>query len=410
MNVLIVTQYFWPENFRINEVALELKKAGHLVEVLTGQPNYPEGSFHKGYGSLKIKKEVWQDIPVYRLPIVARGRNNKAKLTLNYLSFILSGLFLGPLLLRKRSYDVILSFGLSPVFQVIPASFIGWIKKVPVVLWIQDLWPQSASATGHIQSEWIINLLKKAVAFSYRHTDMLLAQSKAFFPHISELNSSQISVRYLPNFVDDSFLTPNMEAFIDPEAFKPGFNIVFAGNIGAAQSVETILNAAEKLKSAPQIRFIIFGQGSKLDWLKTQIELKKLENIVLAGYRPIDEMPAILSQASALLVTLAKQPIFALTIPSKIQAYLASGRPIIASLDGEGAKIIHEASAGITVPAEDADALSNAILMLSKLSQTELDLMGENAQIFFKMHFTQGRVMRVLESYLEEAVDNYKGQ
>lgn len=410
MRILIVSQYFWPENFRINEVVCDLKLSGHEVDVLTGKPNYPGGIIYQGYSGSKPMEELWNDIPIYRLPIIARGKKNTFKLALNYLSFIFSGLLFGPLLLRKKKFDVIFVYAPSPIFQVIPASFIGWLKKAPVVLWVQDLWPQSASATGHIKSSMILNMLEKAVAFAYRHTDLLLAQSQAFIPCIQQLNPTGIPVKYLPNSVDDSFLYDSEIKTVSPFTFPPGFNVIFAGNIGSAQAIETIVDAATQLSVYPAIRLVIFGQGSQLEWLKTEISRRKLENIVLGGQRPIEEMPSILGQASALLVTLAKQPIFSLTIPSKLQAYLASGKPVIACLDGEGARIVQEAHAGITAPAEDAGALAEAVLQLYHSPIEKLTQMGRNAQNYFKMHFKQDLVMRMLVSELESVIEQYKGK
>lgn len=409
MNILIVSQYFWPENFRINEIARDLNISGHTVEILTGQPNYPDGKFYKGYGVHRNCKQDWDGIPVYRLPIIARGRNNPFRLVLNYLSFILLGLIYAPFVLRKKSYDVIFVYAPSPIFQVIPASFIGWLKKIPVVLWVQDLWPQSASATGHIQSPFLLKILEKAVVFSYRHTDLLLAQSHAFIPHIQQLNHSKVPLKYLPNSVDDSFLlfSHKDQEITDDAEF---FDIVFAGNIGMAQSIETIVAAAENLVSYPKIRFLIYGQGSKLTWLETEIFKKELQNIILCGQRPLDEMPGLLQQSSALLVTLAKQPIFALTIPSKLQAYLATGKPIIACLDGEGARIVEEAKAGLTTPAEDAQRLVEAILRLYHTSTEELIDMGHNAQNYFKMNYKHDLVMNLLADYLKFAIHQHRGK
>ncbi|WP_229007162.1 glycosyltransferase family 4 protein [Methylophilus sp. Leaf408] len=410
MKVLIVSQYFWPESFRINEVARDLKQSGHEVEVLTGKPNYPEGVFYQGYSGVKTMQELWNDIPVHRLPMVARGQNNKYKLVLNYLSFIVSGLLFGPFLLRKRQFDVIFVYAPSPIFQVIPASFIGWLKKIPVVLWVQDLWPQSVSATGHIESKLALRLLEKAVSFAYRHTDLLLVQSEAFIPQIKRLSTPDTPVKYLPNSVDDTFLNPAAQHQASIKALETGFNVMFAGNIGSAQAIETIVEAAEKLNSNTQIKFVVLGRGSKLEWLKAQISSRNLNNIVLAGHHPVEAMPHLLRQASALLVTLAKQPIFELTIPSKVQAYLASGKPVIACLDGEGARVIREAQAGLTVPAENAALLVEAVMKLYETQQNDLEQMGLNGQNYFKMHFQHHLVMNSLISYLQAAIQQKQGR
>lgn len=409
MNVLIVSQYFWPESFRINEVVHDLQKSGHVVEVLTGKPNYPEGVIYKGYDSLKPMTEIWHGIPVYRIPMIARGRNNKLKLVLNYLSFVFSGLIFAPFILRKKRFDVIFVYAPSPIFQVIPASFLGWLKKIPVVLWVQDLWPQSVSATGHIKSRTILKLLEKAVSFAYQHTDLILAQSEAFIMPVKRLCPPSVPVKYLPNSVDDSFLLPEVIHNISLDSLKSGFNVMFAGNIGSAQAIETIVDAAEILATHDQIKFVMLGRGSKLNWLTLEISKRNLNNIIIGGQYPIEDMPTILRQASILLVTLSKQQIFALTIPSKIQAYLASGKPIIACLDGEGARIIKEAGAGVAVPAENVDLLVKAILQLYESNQNDLEKMGLNGQNYFKMHFQHKLVMTSLISYLEEAIHKKTG-
>lgn len=410
MRILILSQYFWPESFRINEVARDLLQAGHQVEVLTAMPNYPEGVFYPGYSNPKPMQEEWNDIRVHRLPIIARGKRNKYKLALNYLSFIFSGLLIGPFLLRRRKFDVVFVYAPSPIFQVIPASFIGWLKKAPVVLWVQDLWPQSVSATGHIKSKLALKLLEKAVSFAYQHTDFILAQSEAFIPQIKRLCPPSTPVKYLPNSVDDSFLSPAPKHQVSIKALETGFNVMFAGNIGSAQAIETIIDAAEKLKLNAQIKFVILGRGSKLDWLKTQISSRHLNNILLAGHHPVEAMPHLLRQASVLLVTLAKQPIFELTIPSKIQAYLASGKPVIACLDGEGARIVKEAKAGLTAPAENSRLLAEAILHLCHSNHNDLEQMGLNGQNYFKMHFQHHLVMNSLLRYLVEAIHQKQGR
>lgn len=409
MKVLIVSQYFWPESFRINEVVSDLKKSGHVVEVLTGKPNYPEGIAYKGYNYLKPMTELWDGIPIYRIPMTVRGRNSKFKLILNYISFVISGLVFAPFILRKKHFDVIFVYAPSPIYQVIPASFLGWLKRIPVVLWVQDLWPQSVSATGHIKSKIALKILEKTVAFAYKHTDLILAQSEAFITHIKRLCPANIPVRYLPNSVDDSFLTPVIKQKLSTDILESDFNIFFAGNIGSAQAIETIVETAEKLSIHQGIKFIFLGQGSKLAWLNKQIVEKKLSNIVLAGHYPFESMPFLLRQSSALLVTLAKQPIFELTIPSKIQAYLASGKPIIACMNGEGARIVKEANAGLTVPAEDVDQLTEAILKLAECDRNDLEQMGLNGQNYFKMHFKQSLVMSSLISHLEKAIDRKIG-
>ena len=405
MKILIFSHYFWPESFRINELACSLKARGHEIEVITGKPNYPEGKFFSGYTAWGIDKEFWRDIPVYRLPMLARGNKGAFKLAINYCSFIISGLLLAPLLVRRAKYDVIFVYGVSPIFQSIPASFLGWLKGVPVVLWIQDLWPQSAEATGYIKSPFLLKLLNNFVRFTYAHTDLLLVQSKAFIEPIAEL-APNIPCAYYPNSVEKEFYSPKhiIAPFIKP--LQSDFTVLFAGNVGEAQSMKTILAAAEKLQKNTEIKIVILGSGSKLEWVAQQKSDKKLTNLYLEGRFPVETMPVLLRQASVLLATLANQPIFEMTVPNKIQAYLAVGKPVIACLNGEGAKLIRQAKAGIAVKAEDSADLVRAIIKLYQMSESERAQMGTNGRAYFKKHFDGEMLTTQLIEHFEKLTLN----
>jgi len=405
MRILIFSQYFWPESFRINELACSLKARGHEIEVITGKPNYPEGKFFSGYTAWGIDKEFWRDIPVYRLPMLARGNNGSFKLAINYCSFIISGLLLAPWLVRRAKYDVIFVYGVSPIFQSIPASFLGWLKGVPVVLWIQDLWPQSAEATGYIKSPFLLKLLNNFVRFTYAHTDLLLVQSKAFIEPVAEL-APNIPCAYYPNSVEKEFYSPKhiIAPFIKP--LQSDFTVLFAGNVGEAQSMKTILAAAEKLQKNTEIKIVILGSGSKVEWMAQQISDKKLTNLYLEGRFPVETMPVLLRQASVLLATLTNQPIFEMTVPNKIQAYLAAGKPVIACLNGEGAKLIRQAKAGIAVKAEDSADLVRAIIKLYQMSESERAQMGTNGRAYFKKHFDGEMLTTQLIEHFEKLTLN----
>ena len=407
MRILVVSQYFWPENFRINELVCSLSKLGHEIDVLTGKPNYPEGKFYFGYSIFGKKFERWKETQIYRLPILSRGSNNKLRLVMNYLSFIVSGIIFAPWMLRNKKYDVIFVYGTSPIFQAIPASFIGWIKRLPVVLWVQDLWPQSAEATGYVKSAWLLVLLEKAVRFTYVHTDLLLVQSEAFIKPVSKL-SNNTPVTYYPNSADEAFYAPSDINAPEIESLKSGFSVLFAGNIGKAQAVETILAAAEKLHAYPEIKIVMLGSGSKEEWIRKQIDYKKITNVYLEGRFPVETMPTLMRQASILLVSLTGHPIFSLTVPNKIQAYLAVGRPIIASLNGEGARIVNEARAGLSVPAEDAEGLALAILKMYRMTDGERLQLGENGRAFFKKNFDEKTLTADLIKHFESLVKKEK--
>jgi glycosyltransferase involved in cell wall biosynthesis len=388
MKILLVSQYFWPEGFRINDLVKSLVESGIEVDVLTGQPNYPEGFIYDGYKAFSCKIESWCGANVFRVPLFPRGKNSAVKLAMNYLSFVISGLLFGPLLLRNHKYDVVFVYGVSPILVAIPAVFISWLKNKKLILWVQDLWPQSLFATGYVRSPFLLRCVEKVVRWIYGHTDLLLVQSRAFQDSVAELAPGK-KIFYYPNSVDPSFSSEiklnTTQVKIEP--LETGFPVVFAGNVGGAQAVECIVEAAILLKDVSDIRFVIFGTGSKWDWLNNQITKEGLTNIHLAGRFPVEAMPEYLQKAGALLVSLNQAPIFSLTVPNKIQAYMASGRPIIASLNGEGARLVSESGSGLSAPAEDSVALAKAILTLYRLPAEERRQIGENGRAYYRVHF-----------------------
>jgi glycosyltransferase involved in cell wall biosynthesis len=401
VRVLIVSQYFWPENFRINAIVASLVDRGVEVEVLTGKPNYPEGVITAGYRAFGLHQEQWKGALLHRVPMFARGKNSRAGLLLNYLSYVFFGLFCGAWMVRKRKYDVIFAYGLSPIFLAIPALFIGWLKGNKVIIWVQDLWPESLSATGYIRNKMVLKLVERLVRWIYQHTDLLLVQSRAFEAPVAALAAGRPIV-YYPNSVDATFAEhPSADvALPDVPALDEGFAVVFAGNVGAGQAVEVMVEAAALLKEVPQIRFVVFGQGSRWDWMREQVHIRGLTNLHLPGRFPVNTMPGLMQKAGALLVTLADEPIFAMTVPNKVQAYMAAGRPILACLNGEGARLVAEAQAGLSVPAQDAEALAAAVLRLYQMPAEDRAKLGANGRRYFKAHFDHDKLVAELMAHL----------
>lgn len=398
MRVLILSQYFWPETFRINEVAIALRDAGCEVTVLTGQPNYPEGLVYEGYSPCSVGSESYDGITVFRVPLAPRGEGSGLKLILNYLSFVVSASAIGPWLLRGRSFDTIFVFGLSPILQVIPGVWLAWLKKSALITWVQDLWPDSLSATGYVKDERLLGLVAQLVKWIYKKNDLLLVQSHAFVEPVSLLAEST-PVIYHPNPGDFAFSDPVASGEC-PIIFDKGFSVVFAGNFGTVQSLETILEAANLLKNERDIHFILVGNGSRMKWLQMEVDRLGLTNLRLPGRFPLSTMPIILSKASVLLVSLIRNQIMSQTVPSKVQAYLAAGKPIIASLDGEGARIVEEANAGLACPAEDAKELADAVKRLRDAPEEQIHKMGQNARKYYEENFEPrllaSRLLRIL--------------
>ncbi len=396
--VLIVSQYYWPESFRINDVAKTLVEKGIEVEVLTAKPNYPRGIIFDGYRAWGFQKEMHNGIHINRIPLIPR-KSGGFRLALNYLCFVLSGVFFAPWLLRGRKFDVIFVHGMSPILQAIPAIFLGWIKGCPVVLWVQDLWPQSLSATGYVKNKFILKLVERAVRFIYHRVDLLLVQSEAFIAPVSAL-ASKTPVKYFPNSVDESFSVPTTAVIPDVPGLGQKFSVMFAGNIGTAQAVEVIVEAANLLKDHLDIQFVVLGDGSRRDWMLQELSRRNLSNIHMPGRFPVETMPSFMQKASVLLVTLADQEIFAATVPNKIQAYMATGRPIIACLRGEGSRLVVEAKAGLAVPAEDPAALADAVLRLHGMSVMEREQMGRQGQAYYRTHFNHDQLVEKLIVHL----------
>ncbi|MCQ4256688.1 glycosyltransferase family 4 protein [Stutzerimonas stutzeri] len=406
MRILVLSQYFWPETFIINDLVRKLTEQGHHVTVATAKPNYPGGKVFDGYKAWGVQVERFEGVDVIRVPLWPRGRGGAKNLTLNYLSFVFTGLLLFPWLLRGRKFDSIVVFAMSPITQVIPAIPLKWLKRAHLAAWIQDLWPESLAATGFVRKPWALRMVGWAVRGIYALCDTLLLQSRAFFDPVASYASPSKLV-YYPN----SVALPSAKTVVAKipaqliEVLRENFCVVFAGNIGIAQSIETIVEAAELSLQHPTLKFVLVGSGSRLEWVKERKTSLGLDNLIIAGRFPMETMPQIFEFSSALLVSLRDEEIFSYTIPSKVQAYFAAGKPIIASLRGEGARVIEEAGAGKTCMPENANLLVATILELMSLSPAERQKMGSAGQRYFNDHFDMDhqaeRLVEILASRAE---------
>jgi glycosyltransferase involved in cell wall biosynthesis len=406
MRVLVVSQYFWPENFRINELMQSLVRKGIDVEVITGKPNYPGGVIYDGYVAAGCIQEEYFGMQLHRMPLIPRGTGSFG-LFLNYISFVFSGLIFAPRKIQGKQFDLIFVYAPSPILQAIPAIYLGWLKKCPKLLWVQDLWPESLSATGQVTQPAVLHLVERVVRWIYKKMDLLLVQSPAFTPKVRALSGSTPIV-YYPN----SF--PEINTCVAPQdvlcpSFDCDFPVLFAGNIGTAQAVNVVLEAATLLRNIEGIRFVMVGDGSRREWLMQQAVDRGLSNIDFPGRYPVEAMSALMGKAAALLVTLADKEIFGLTIPSKIQAYLAAGRPIIACLNGIGAEIVRESGAGVAVAAEDAAALAEAVRALYKMPAPERFVMGQRGRKYYDEHFSHEKLVNELIVHFEHAVQRKRG-
>lgn len=396
MYILVVSQYFWPEHFIINDLVKTLESQGHTIKVLTGKPNYPSGQVFDGYTHNGVQEEFFaKKVSVFRAPLRPRKSGGARNLFLNYCSFIWNGMRFFPATVKNERYDAILVFAPSPITMAIPAIYLKWKLKTHLAVWVQDLWPESLSATGFIRNRFLLALVRLLVRGIYSQADTLLVQSEGFIKPVSR-NADVEKIIYYPNcYKDEDFgdnqefsqLTDNALPMNLTTLLEQYFCVTFAGNLGTAQSLETIVDAVAKLKYLPNLRIVLVGSGALSDWLLEQKVNRKLDNLVLAGRLPSEMMSQIFMRSEALLVTLRKEEIFSYTIPSKIQAYLASGRPIIAALDGEGAKVVEKSGAGLTCGAEDVDGLVGCIECLCNMTDVEKHKMSELGRNYYLEHF-----------------------
>ena len=402
MKLLILSQYFWPENFRINDVVEGLTERGHAVTVYTGLPNYPGGSYFDGYGFLGPLHERYKAAEVRRAPLIARGSGGGFRLAINFLSHAFFATLLAPWLARGR-FDAILVYEPSPMTIGIPARVLRALKRAPLLFWVQDLWPESLSATGAVKNRTVLGIVDRLIKWIYRGCDRVLVQSEAFIPSVEAHGVPRSRIRYLPNSAENFYRRVQADP-TDAHELPPGFRVMYAGNIGAAQDFATILAAAELLKGESAIQWIVFGEGRMRNWVEEEVRRRGLgASFHLLGQRPPERMPRYFAHADVLLATLRREPIFAYTIPSKIQAYIACGRPVIAALEGEGGRQIREAGAGWVVAPESPQALADAVLAASRADKSELIQMGERGEAWFREHFERDKLLTLLEAELEEA-------
>ncbi|MDR6605620.1 glycosyltransferase family 4 protein [Pseudomonas synxantha] len=411
MKILVVTQYFWPESFIINDLVKNLTGQGHVIKVLTGKPNYPDGVVFGGYSASGYQEEKFESsVSVCRAPLRPRGSSGAKNLVLNYLSFILNGLKFYPSAVKDERFDAIFVFAPSPITSVIPAIYLKWKLKSHLAVWVQDLWPESLSATGFIKNKAVLGGVGWLVKGIYAFVDTLLVQSRAFREPVARY-ANPGKVVYYPNSYQD--VPPSVEETRIPAPLLAEldnhFCLVFAGNLGTAQSVETLVEVADKLRHLSEVRIVLVGSGSMSSWIETQKQSRALDNLVLAGRFAASEMPHFFNRAAGLLVTLKQDEAFSYTIPSKVQAYLAAGRPIIAALDGEGARVIQEAGAGLTTAAQDAEGMANCIEQLFRMTSDERESLGQAGRAYYLEHFEMERQSQRLVEILSSRINELKG-
>lgn len=380
MRILLVTQYFYPENFKSNDVAFELARRGYDVTVLTGLPNYPEGKVYEGYGIFRRRIETIDGVKVLRTLVIPRGKGGGARLALNYMSWAVIASIWAFFLAIFNRYDAVIVHETSPITQGFPALIVKWMRHVPMYFWVLDLWPESLQAAGNINDRRVLGFFSWVARLMYRNSEKILISSRGFRESIIEKGDFEDKLVYFPNWAED--VLSDAAEFQIP-VLPDGFKIMFAGNVGEAQDFVNVMKASIMLKDSG-IRLIIVGDGRKKAWVDKFIEDNALQDVVLmTGRYPLEAMPSFFRQADVLFLSLKNDHIFSLTAPAKLQAYMASGKPVLAMIDGEGRKIIDDARCGLSCAAGDYEAFVECVRRLRDMSNAERDEMGRSGREYF---------------------------
>jgi glycosyltransferase involved in cell wall biosynthesis len=395
-NILIVSQYFWPENFRINELAVYFKSIGCNVTVLTGEPNYPDGVKFPEYLKNKEYYSIYESIKIVRCPIYPRG-NTKSSLFLNYISFIFSASILGIWKLKRLKVDEIFVFQTSPITAAIPAVLLKYIKKARLHLWVLDLWPEALLAMNLLKKGFAYYLAEMLSKVIYYSCEKIYISSMGFNESLSRLAPKKTEIKYLPQWVESDYnQINNFNSSLQKLFTIKAFNIIYAGNLGESQDFESVLKAAKILKTE-DINFYLVGNGRDKSKIAKIIEEEGLSTTVrLLGSYPADMMMQIYSYSSVLLVSLRKGPVFSTALPGKIQTYLSTGKPIVGMIDGEGARVLKESGAALIAKAGDYRHLAEVILSMKKMPKNDLVKMGQNGPIYCSEKFDKFKILNSL--------------
>jgi glycosyltransferase involved in cell wall biosynthesis len=400
MRILIVTQYFWPEEFRINDIVKYFSAKGHQVDVVTGEPNYPNMQMYEKYKTNKKKYNYYAGANIIRVPIVLRGRGTPFKLFLNYLSFILSAILFGSYKIRKKKYDIIFTFATSPITVAIPAIFFSLLKNCKHVLWVLDIWPDILRELKIINNKFILYLLKKIVNFIYSKSDIILAQSKGFENLISENLEDKSKVYYFPAWSENLSRGDEEDFLLDLKKYKNKFNIVFTGNIGEAQNFENIIRAAEIVKNEKDLQWLIIGTGRKLKEYTELVKKKNIKNFLFLGHKPFSQIKSFHDLATILLVSLSDGKFLSTTIPGKLQTYLNNNKFILAFAKGSSAQLIKESKTGISVNPASPIELAKTIINLKNNPKIIKKVKNNNyGTEYLKKNFNKELLLLELEKY-----------
>lgn len=395
-HILVVSQYFYPETFRINDICQEWVKRGHKVTVVTGIPNYPMGKTFEGYGVTKKRHEMWNDIEIFRIPLIPRG-SSLIGMVANYVSFMISGIFTG--LIKDIKADYVFSFEVSPMTQVLAGVVFAKKLHVPHYLYVQDLWPENVTTVTGISNPVIIKPIDKMVDIIYKNTDEIFATSPSFVDAICnrKVKVDREKVHYWPQYAEE-FYQPCERKAVNEIPEDDSFKVIFTGNIGTAQGLQILPKAAEILKSE-NVKFVMVGDGRYLEEFKKEVKSRNIEDkFIMVQRQPAERIPALLAACDVAFLSFQDAELWTMTIPAKLQSYMACGMPIIASASGETKRVIEEAQCGFCCTLGDAEELSKII---RKMASADLYEMGLRSRQYFEEHFDKQMLMDQMEEYFK---------
>lgn len=394
MKILIVTQYFWPENFIINDLVKKLCQEGYLVNVITGFPNYPGGKIFHGYSRRFFKKEKFEKAQIIRVPTLFDHSNSKTIRALSYLTYLVSMSTVGVLYL-KNEYDIIFTYQPGSIFVGLTTYVLGLKIKAKKIIWIQDLWPEALVAARIVNSKLVEKFISSISTWIYLKNNLLLVQSTSYINYLHQSrNISRDIIEYIPNW------SMNENKIIDRPS--DNFNVLYIGNIGKYQQIETLIRIANYFNNEPRIKFTIIGDGSNyksVEILVTELNCKNVELIKKSNYNNLNKY---IARASILYIQLVHDPILALTIPGKLQAYLSYGKPIFGAVSGEAAKIIKDADSGFLSTPLDYIMQIEKMKKVMSMPRAELLKYGINGHEYYKKHFDRNKNIKNIISIMEQ--------
>lgn len=386
-HILVISQYFYPEQFRINDICKEWVKRGYQVTVITGIPNYPIGKFYDGYGIFKKNKDIYCGVRIVRLPLIPRG-SNSVMLSMNYLSFVVTGGLWS--LFSKITADFVFIFEVSPMTQALPGVWYAKKHNIPCYLYVQDLWPDNVEIITGIQNACILGLLNRMVHYIYKNCNRIFVTSKSFRTELIKRHVPKEKVVYWPQYAEDCYKP------VKRSGDSNCFTVVFTGNIGFAQGLEILPRTASFLKGE-NIRFLMVGEGRYREKLMEEIK----ENDVSAQFEFVgkvspEHVPRYLAMADTAFISFMDSPLFEKTIPAKLQSYMACGMPIVAVATGETKRLIEKAQCGICIPFGSAEQLASVV---KRMRHEDLRKMGENSWVFYKKLFDKNKLLKFMDTY-----------